>query len=161
MLKIKMLLLALAAAFIFTSAAADAADTVGLVNSRRVMFQHPRFEEASRILILLSRPIEGDASRIAANEANFSAQITAFAVMDRAIAAEQNPERREELWLNRQNRFSEFEASIMGPIFEDSSEAIQAVMARRGMTVALEIDSVFFGGTDITDDVIELLRRRN
>jgi len=166
----KILLLVFVAAFVFSAcSAASAADTVALVHSQRIMFQHPRFNDASIILILLSRPLEGGAPQLLVNETNpdrrriitsFSADITRFADMDRAIAAEQNSEQRQRLWTNRQNRFSEFEANLMGPIFEESSQAIRAVMTRRGLTVAVEADSVFFGGTDITDEVIQHLTQQ-
>lgn len=162
----KMLLVVLTVAFVLTCGVANAADTVALVNSRRVMSQHPRFNDASRILILLSRPVEGPAPQMLLNETNqerrqlitnFSADITRFADMDRAIAAEQDPARREQLWTNRQNSLSEFETRLMGAIFEESSQAIRTVTARRGMTVAVEADAVFFGGTDITEEVIQQL----
>jgi len=161
-------LMSLVVVFVFMCGTANAADTVALVDSQRIMFQHPRFDEASRILLFLSRPLEGSAPQLLLRErdpdrrqliTNFSAQITAFAEMDRAISAEQNPERRERLWTDRQNRLGEFEASLMGPIFEESSQAIRTVMLLRGMTVALELNSVFYGGTDITEEVIQRLTR--
>jgi len=165
----RMLLVVLMAAFVLACGAANAAETVALVHSQRIMFQHPRFNEASMILILLSRPLEASAPQMLLRETNperqqlirnYSSDITRFADMDRAIAAEQNPERREQLWMNRQNSLSEFEASLMGPIFEESSQALRAVMVRRGMTVAVEADSVFYGGTDITEEVIQHLNQR-
>ena len=164
----KMLLAALAAAFVLAGGAAYATDTVALVNSRQVTFQHPRFEDASTVLILLSRPLEGSAAQMMLSETNpvrrriisdFSTQITEFAEMDRAIAAESNPETREQLWRNRQNRLSALEGELMGSIFEEGSQAIRTVMTRRGMTVAVEADTVFYGGTDITDEVVQILNQ--
>ena len=163
----KMLLLISVTAFVLTCGAANASDTVALVDSQKVMFQHPRFDEASRILLFLSRPLEGGAPQLLLSErnperrqliTNFSTQITAFAELDRAISAEQNAERRDRLWMDRQNRLGEFEASLMGPIFEECSQAIREVMTLRGMTVALELESVFYGGTDITEEVIQQMR---
>jgi Skp family chaperone for outer membrane proteins len=47
----------------------------------------------------------------------------------------------------------------MKPLIEDGSRAIQAVMARRNMTVLIELDSVYHGGTDITEEVISRLKQ--
>ena len=148
--------------------AACAADTVGLVDSQKIAFQHPRFDEASRILIFLTTSLEGSAPQMLLSESDperremiskFSTQVNEFATLDRAIAAENDPERQDRLWLDRQIKLSEFEASLMGPILDECSQAIREVMTLRSITVVLELDSVFYGGTDITDDVIQRLAR--
>ena len=157
-----------AALFISACGAAYAADTVGLVDSQKIMFQHPKFDEASKILIFFSRSVEGNLALALEGEKdlerrqmlmNYSVQMSEFAEMDRAISAEQDPEKKEKLWVDRQKRLSEFEASLMGPIVEDCRQAIQAVMVLKKMTVVIELNSVYYGGTDITEDVIQRLKR--
>jgi Skp family chaperone for outer membrane proteins len=133
------------------------------------MFQHPKFDEASKILIFFSRSIEGNLALVLEGEKdlerrqmimNYSAQVSEFAEMDRAIAAEQDPEKKERLWESRQKKLSDFEASLMGPIMQECRQAIQAVMVLKKMTVVIELDSVYYGGTDITEDVIQRLKRQ-
>ena len=154
---------------VLTCGAAYAADVVGLVNSQKIMFQHPRFDEVSRILIFLSRAVEGSAAQLLISEKdpqrremimNFSAQVTEFADMDRAIAAENDSEKKGRLWENRQKKLSEVEAGMMKSIIDECKRAMQAVMALKKMTVLLELDSVYYGGTDITEEVIQQLKRQ-
>ena len=157
-----------AAVFILTCGAAYGADIVGLVDSQKVIFQHPKFNEASRILIFVSKALEGNPAQILTSERdpelrqiimNFSTQVAEFAEMDRAIAAEGDTQKKNSLWENRQRKLSEFEGSLMKPIYEECLQGIQAVMAGKSMTVVLEHDSVYYGGTDITEEVIQQLRR--
>ena len=167
--KILRLKLAIVFAVVFIlCGAAYAADTVGLVDSQKIMFQHPKFDEASKILIFFSRSVEGNLEQVLEKETdtgrrqmimNYSAQVSEFAELDRAISAEQDPEKKEKLWEDRQKRLSEFEAGLMRPIMEECRQAIQAVMALKKMTVVIELDSVYYGGTDITEDVIQRLKR--
>ena len=156
------------AVFLLTCGAAYAADSVGLVNSQKIMFQHPRFDEATKMLIFLSRAVEGSAVQILTGEQDperremimkYSTQVTEFAQMDRAIALENDTEKKTRLWEDRQRKFSEFEAGLMGPILEECRQAIQAVMTLKKMTVAIELDAVYYGGTDITDEVVQQLKK--
>ena len=167
--RIKWLAVLVAVLLFSTWGIAYAADRVGLVDSQAVMFQHPRFDDAARLLLLLSRPLEGSAAQLLINESNperrelitrHSTQVSAFAELDRAIAAENDQERRNTLRQDRQRRLSELEASLMGPILDECGRAMQAVMTLRNMTVLIEFDSVYYGGTDITEEVIQQLRRQ-
>ena len=47
----------------------------------------------------------------------------------------------------------------MSSIRKDCDRAIQAVMKSKKITVVLELDSVYFGGTDITNDVVAWLKK--
>ena len=147
--------------------AAQAADTVGLVNSQRIMFSHPMYDEATRFLLFLSRPLEGNADQILSREQNhecrqmimqYSAQVAEFADMDRVISAEKDLEKKSMLWENRQNRLSELEDSLMRPIILECRQAVQAVMALKKMTVLIELDTVYYGGTDVTEDIVQQLK---
>ena len=147
--------------------AACAADSVGLVNSQKIMFQHPRFDETTKFLLFLSRPLESSAAQILIGEQDperrqmvmrFSTQVTEFAEMDRAILAEKDERKKDELWENRQKRFTEFQESLMNPILAECGQATQAVMELKQMTVVIELDSVYYGGTDITEEVIEQVK---
>ena len=164
----RILLPGFAAVFVLACGIAYAADSVGLVDSQKIMFQHPGFDEASKIIIFLSRALEGGAPQILTSERDperremimkFSTQVTEFAQLDRAIAAENDIEKKTGLWEERQNKLSEFEVGLMRPIMEECRQAIQTVMTLKQMTVVIELDSVYYGGTDITEEVIQHLRR--
>jgi len=49
----------------------------------------------------------------------------------------------------------------MEPIYNDCQEAVRVVARARNVTVVLERSSVYFGGQDITDFVVQHLRRGN
>ena len=160
--------LLIAAVFLLACGAAYAADSVGLVDSQKIMFQHPGFDEASKILIFLSRPLEGSAVQILTSEKDterremimkYSTQINELAVLDRAMSLEKDAGKQDSLWMDRQRKLSELEANLMKPIMDDCREAIQAVMLLKKMTVVIELDSVYYGGTDITEDVVQRLKR--
>ncbi|MCL2010138.1 MAG: hypothetical protein FWG71_06275, partial [Synergistaceae bacterium] len=151
-LKLKLVFLVFLA--LGTSGAAYAADTVGLIDSQKVMFQHPGFDEASKILILFRRPLEGNAPQILTGERDparremimkYSAQVTEFARMDRAISNEKDPAKKNGLGQERQKKLSEFEAGLMGPIIEDCGQAIRTVMDLKKMTVVIELNAVYYG----------------
>ena len=164
---IRVLLSGVLAFFVLACGVADASDSVGLIDMQKIMLQHPRFDEASKVLLFVSRPLEGPAVQILAGERDperramitkYSAQITELAQMDRAIAAENDPQKKRKLWEDRQKKLAQFEGSLMRPILEDCEKAIKAVMTRLKITVVVDITFVYHGGRDITDEVIQQLK---
>ena len=153
---------------VLTCCAAYAADTVGLVDSRKIIFQHPKFDEASKILLFFRTSVEGNLALVLEREKdperrrilmNYSAQVSEFAELDRAISAEADLGKKEKLWEDRQRKLSAFEAGLMGAIYEDCMEAIKTVMTLKKMTVLIELDSAYYGGTEVTEDVIQQLKK--
>jgi outer membrane protein len=51
------------------------------------------------------------------------------------------------------------EQRLMEPILKDCQEAVRVVAKARNVTVVLEKASVYFGGLDITDYVVQQLNR--
>ncbi|MDR2137263.1 MAG: OmpH family outer membrane protein [Synergistaceae bacterium] len=156
-----------AALVIFAATSAGAADTVGIVNSQKILFQHPQFDPTTRLLLFLSRPIVDDPANIVNEEKDPEMKrlltqsldlIKELAELDRNLAAEQDAEERQRRVVARQSRLSEEERQRMAPILEDCRKALQTVMTQKKMTVILEVDSVYFGGTDITEAVIARLK---
>jgi Skp family chaperone for outer membrane proteins len=80
--------------------------------------------------------------------------VVEFAQLDRMIYAEKDQTKRNGLFEARQNKLNELEIRLMQPILEECKQVIKTVMNAKKMTVLLEVDSVYAGGTDITDDVI-------
>ena len=153
--------------FVLACGVADAAESVGVVDSQKIMFQHPRFDEVSKILLFLSRPLEGNAIQILAGERDperremimkYSTQVSELAMMDRAMSAENDREKKAKLWGERQKKLSEIEAELMRPIMAECKRAIQAVMTRLKITVLVEETFVYYGGRNITEDVIQHLK---
>jgi len=148
-------------------AAAEAADIVGLVNSQRIMFSHPMYDATVKFLLLMSRPLEGNSAQVLNREQDperrqmimkHSTQVAEFAEIDRLISAEKDLGKKNMFWENRQKKLSELEDSLMGPIISECRRAVQAVMALKNMTVLIELDAVYYGGTEITEDIVQHLR---
>jgi outer membrane protein len=147
--------------------AASAADEVGLVNSRKILFQHPQFDETTRILLFLSRTMEPDQLTIINAEKDQESKrlfskyidlIKDFIALDGAIAAEKDPEKKKRLTEDRQARLNQEEGKLMAPILTACQGAVESVVSEKKMTLVLENEFAYFGGTDITEDVIQKLK---
>ncbi len=53
------------------------------------------------------------------------------------------------------------EQKMMEPLFKDIDLAIRTVAKAKSITVVLDKGQVFFGGTDITEDVIQELKKKH
>ena len=49
----------------------------------------------------------------------------------------------------------------MEPLFKDIDLAVRAVAAAKKITVVVDKSALFFGGVDITEDVILELKKKN
>jgi outer membrane protein len=134
---LKKVLLACLGLLVFVSFC-DAADTVGVIESRKVLFQHPGFDAAAKALVELRRQKESETNLAAEGESDPNKKLDMF----RAVARE----------------MAEAEERLMSPVRKDCEDALIAVMQKRKITVVLEKDSVYIGGTDITEDVIRQLK---
>ncbi|MDR1377835.1 MAG: OmpH family outer membrane protein [Synergistaceae bacterium] len=152
---------------IFAETSAGAADTVGIVNSQKILFQHPQFDQTTRLLLFLSRPITDDPARIVSDEKDPEMKrlltqslnlIKEFAELDRNLTTEKDTGGKQRAVIARQARLSEERQRRMAPILEDCNKALRSIMTQKKMTVILEADSVYLGGTDITEDVIARLK---
>jgi outer membrane protein len=164
-----LLSLLVAVLVIWAESAAGAADTVGVVSSQKILFQHPDFDDVTRILLYLSRPVEDNPILLVEKEKDantkrlltkFSHLLPEFAELDRSLAAEKDPEKRNQLSESRQMKLAQWERELMTPLLQDCRRALEIVMKNKKMTVIMEADSIYFGGTDITEDVIRQLKGR-
>jgi len=139
----KMVALSLAAAFavLLTGGTALAGDVIGVIDSQLIVSRHPAFEEAARQLQQFVRQKEREA----------------MAAIDR----ETDQARRAEIMQSTRMDMAREERRLMEPIYVDCQEAVRVVARQRNVTIVLERASVYFGGQDITDYVIQqLLTRR-
>ncbi|MDR2522901.1 MAG: OmpH family outer membrane protein [Synergistaceae bacterium] len=151
---------------VLAETAAGAADTVGVVDSQKILFQHPRFDEATRLLLFLSRSLEGTPEQIIGKETDSDTKslisksadlLKVFSDFDQSLSGEKDPAKRNEIAQARQLRLNQEEGRLMTPILQECRQALEIVMVSKKMTVILERNSVYLGGTDITDDVIRRL----
>ena len=115
-------------------AVAGASDKIGFIDAQIILVAHPKYEESQRYLDdFISR--KSDEARAAAER---EPDVTRrMAIIDEA---------RSESGLE--------EMRIMNPITIDINGVIEHVARARGVTVVLEKVYIFYGGVDLTDDIV-------
>lgn len=119
-------------------AAFAAADTIGVINSQGIISQHPGFKAAADQLQQIGKQKEAEAKAAADKETD--------------------PAKKAQVVQAKRMELAKEEERLMGPIFKDCEAAVRIVAKNKGVTVVLEKASVYFGGLDITDDVIQQLK---
>lgn len=118
---------------------ASAADVIGTIEPQRIMFNHPKFENVRKRIqtIYDAKQTEAKAGIEKATDNQKKAEI--FSAKKQEAAAE--------------------EQKLMAPLFKEIDAAIRTVARNKKITIVVDKTSVFFGGLDITDDVIQELKR--
>ncbi|MCL1875189.1 MAG: OmpH family outer membrane protein [Synergistaceae bacterium] len=142
--KMCLVVVLLVSLFILVPCAASAApasggDKIGVIDSQMVVTKHPKFEAAMKELQGISRKKE-DEARLAADKE-----------LDEAKKAQVIREKRLEL--------AKEEQRIMEPIIKEAQLAVRTVAKTKGLTVVLEKASVYVGGIDITEDVVQQIKK--
>lgn len=145
MLKLKKILvcslalLLLAGWAVFVAEAATTGDVIGVIDSQFIITRHPAFEQTMRELQQLMRQKE--------NEARL------------AVEAESDQAKRAQIMQTKRMEALREEQRLMEPIYNVCQEAVRVVARQRNVTVVLEKASVYFGGHDLTDFVIQQFNR--
>jgi outer membrane protein len=124
--------------FAFARFPAAAADMVGLLDLRKVLFQHPKFDAVSKHIVEINRQKES--------------------MIRCSLERETDPERKADILKAANTEMTETEERLMASIHKDCKNALTAVMKRKNITVVLSRHAVYLGGADITEDVIAQLR---
>ena len=128
-------------AVMLTGGVAFAADVIGVIDSQLIITRHPDFERTMAQLQQIMRQKEEEARR--------------------RVEAEPDQARRAQIMQTMRMEAMREEQRLMEPIYNDCQEAVRVVARARNVTVVLERSSVYFGGQDITDFVVQHLRRGN
>lgn len=142
MFSVKRLGVFLLAAFIFvalTSGMAAANEKIGVIDSQKIIFQHPKFEGVTKQLQQISKNKENE--------------------MKLAVDKEPDQNKKAQIFNTKRNELAQEEARLMQPIFKEAELAVRTVAKVKGVTVVIEKSAVYFGGVDITDDVIQELKK--
>jgi len=135
------ILLSLALLLICSSAVlASANEKIGVIDSQKIIFQHPRFEAVTKQLQQISQKKENE--------------------MKMAVDKESDQNKKAQIFNTKRNGFAQEEAKLMQPIFQEAQVAVRTVARLKGVTVVIEQSAVYFGGIDITDDVIQELKKK-
>lgn len=125
--------------FIITGAA-FAQDVMGCVDPQKIMFQHPKFEQIQKQIRDVTNKKQEEAKA--------------------AIEKETDDKKKAQIFQNKRTEAANEERKLMEPIFKDINLAIRTVANAKKITVVVDKGAVFYGGTDITDDVIAELKKK-
>lgn len=130
----------LVAATMFVAQAAFAADAkLGYVDGDKVLAQYPKFMAAQKQLAQTAERKEASAHA--------------------AFNKEKDKKKQEQIVLNLQREMAQEEEKVMRPIMKTVNETVQRVAKQKGISVVVNKALVYYGGTDLTADVVSALRR--
>jgi outer membrane protein len=118
-----------------------AEEKVGGIDPQKVLFQHPKYEQTFKQI----REIADNKQREAKE----------------AIDKESDNNKKAEIFQNMRKVIAEEEQKLMQPLFKDIDLAVRNVATAKKVTVVVDKTALFYGGLDITDDVIQELKKKN
>ncbi len=123
------------------SSAALAEEKIGVIEPQKILFQHPKFEQVTKRVqaVLESKQNEAKTAIDKASDNKVKAEIYSTKKQEAAVE----------------------EQKLMAPLFKEINLAIRTVAKAKGITVVLDKAQVFFGGVDVTEDVIQQLKKMN
>ena len=138
MKKTAVLLLAVLALIALGSVAYADEDTIGYVDDMLVLRQFSKFQQAQKQLEEL------DKRKSSAAKAEFDKETDE--VKKRNIIEKLQTEMREE------------DAKLMNPVLKELSDPVSTVAKQKGVTLVMNKFLVYYGGIDLTQDVINALK---
>ena len=134
-----LLLVAILAIFSAYSVAFAADEKVGFVDEMAVLQQFPKFKQAQQQIEAIGKK-KSD---------------TAKAAFDK----ETDEKKKANIVQTLQLEMREEESKLMNPILKEINETIAKVAKTKGITIVLNKGLVYYGGIDITNDVVTALKR--
>ncbi|MDR3322347.1 MAG: OmpH family outer membrane protein [Synergistaceae bacterium] len=128
-------------AAVSVAAAAEADEKVGGIDPQKVLFQHPKYEQTLEQIRSIANKKQDEAKEKIDKESDNAKKAEIFQNMRKEIAAE--------------------EQKLMQPLFSDIDQAVREVARKKQVTVVVDKTALFYGGVDITDDVVQELRRKS
>lgn len=138
-MKLTKVLAACATLVVLAAGAALAADTVGVIEPQRILVSHPKFES-----------VQARIKTIMANKQN-----EAKAGIEKA----KDNQEKVKIFTQKKQEAAMEEQKLMAPIFKDINLAIRTVAKNKKCTVVVDKAATFFGGLDLTDDVIQEVKK--
>ncbi len=134
------ILLGVMVLFVLTAGVALAAEeTVGGVDPQKLLYQHPKYEQTMKQVQAIAEKMQSEAKV--------------------AIDAENDNNKKAEIFQNMRRKIAEEEQKLMRPLYDEIDRALRTVANAKGITVVVDKTALFYGGIDITDDVIQELKK--
>ena len=119
---------------------ASAEEKIGVIDSQKIVFQHPKFEGITKQMQQISKAKETE--------------------MKTAVDSEKDQDKKAEIYQAKRRELAQEEQRLMQPLFQEAQMAVRTVAKLKSITVVIEKGAVYFGGIDITDDVIQELKKK-
>jgi outer membrane protein len=116
---------------------------IGVIDIQKAIVNHPKAEESMEILKNFQEERQQDLDSKTKNK-----ELTA-----------EEKEQINSLVSKYEKEIQDKDAELTNKLFESIKGAIEKVAKKKGLTVVLDKQSVFYGGVDITDEVIEELKK--
>lgn len=131
--------LMISCALMFVAGVAFAADVVGVVDAQAVFAAHPKLAAVQQQVSKIVEAKHKEAQDGIAKAANDTDKANIF-----------NQKRMES---------AQEEQKLMEPILKDLDNAVRVVAKNKGITLVIDKSVALFGGIDITQDVIQELKK--
>lgn len=122
-------------------AASAAEEKVGGIDPQKVLFQHPKYEQTLKQIQSIADKKQNDAKV--------------------AIDQESDNNKKAQIFQNMRREIAEEEQKLMQPLFRDIDLAVRTVANAKKVTVVVDKTALFYGGVDITDDVVQELKKKS
>ena len=121
------------------SVAFAAESKIGVINPQAILANHPKFKNAQ---MMIKKAVEQKQ-----NEAKI------------AIEAESDNNKKAQIFQKKREEAALEEKKLMDPLFKEIDLAIRTVAKAKKLDIVLDNTGVFYGGIDITNDVIQHLQK--
>lgn len=139
MKKTAIFVIALLAVFALGTVSFAAEEKVGFVDDMAILQQFSKFKQAQSQLESISKK-KSDAAKAAFDK-------------------ETDEKKKAQIVQNLQLNMREEEAKLMNPVLKEVNDTISKVAKAKGVTIVLNKVMVYYGGVDLTQDVITALKR--
>ena len=139
MKKLVIALVTILAVFSVYSVAFAADEKVGYVDEMAVLQQFPKFKQAQQQIDAIGKK-KSDAAKAAFDK-------------------ETDDKKKATIVQNLQLDMRQEESKLMTPILKEVNDTIAKVAKSKGVTIVLNKGLVYYGGIDITNDVVTALKR--
>jgi len=118
---------------------AYAADVMGYVDLQKIVFQHPKFAQVQKQIKDIMAKKQQEAKT--------------------AIDKENDDKKKAQIFQTKRQEAANEERKLMEPLMKDVNIAIRKVANAKKITVVVDKGAVFYGGTEITQDVITEIKK--
>lgn len=120
--------------------AAVAAEKIAIIDPQKVLFNHPKFQDTQKQIQSMMDKKQQETKM--------------------AMETAKGEEEQRRVFMQKRQEAAIEEQKMMEGLFKDIDMAIRVVAQAKGFTLVLDKNQVFFGGVDITNDVILELNKK-